>query len=454
MSSLANILLSRGYKVSGSDSKESFLVAKLRDMGAVVYIGQRAENISPDVGLVIYTAAIHDDNPELQAVRSLGIPAITRADFLGQIMRDYHLPICVSGTHGKTTTTSLISQVFLDTGADPTVLSGGIIPAINGNMRIGHSEILIVEACEYANSFHSFFPKIAVILNVRADHLDFFNSIEDIRASFLKFARLIPENGTLVINGEIDNLEYFTRNLSCRIVTFGSEGNFDYTSKNIGYDTLACGRYDLFRNDTCLGRVELSIPGKHNIYNSLAAVAVCDICGIETRDIIDSLKAFTGVERRFQLKGHFGGVTIVDDYAHHPDEIDATLSTAALYPHKKLWVVFQPHTYSRTAILMDEFAAALAKADAVVLPDIYAAREENVFGVSSKDLKERIEMLGTECHYLPTFDEVEKFLLQNCVDGDLLITMGAGDVVNIGDSLLGPQVINIFNNFSDGKKLQ
>lgn len=437
MSSIANILLSRGYKVSGSDSKESALTKELESLGAQIIIGQSADNISDEIGTVVYTAAISESNPELQAVRTMGIPAFTRAEFLGTLMNEYENVICVSGTHGKTTTTSLISQIFMEAKADPTILSGGIIPFLGSQTRIGQSGHMIAEACEYTNSFLSFFPTIAVILNVKADHLDFFKDLDDIRASFRQFACLVPEDGALVINSEIENVSFFTEGLPCRVVTYGSNASDNFTAANISYNEFACGGYDLIRDGQMIGHVQLRIPGAHNVSNSLAAAAACDICGIPADQIIAGLNEFTGVERRFEYKGKLGGVTVIDDYAHHPDEINATLDAALAYPHQKLWVVFQPHTYSRTVSLMDDFAKALSRADAVVLPDIYAAREQNTFGVSSEDLSDRISELGTESYYIPTFDAVENFLLKNCEDGDLLITMGAGDVVNIGNSLLG-----------------
>lgn len=437
MSSLASILLSRGYMVSGSDSKKSALTDELESLGAKIHIGQSAENISDEIGLVVYTAAISDDNPELMAVRDAGIPNMTRADFLGQLMREYENVICVSGTHGKTTTTSLISQIFLDASLDPTILCGGIIPAIGGNTRIGGSSHMIAEACEYTNSFLSFFPHIAVILNVQADHLDFFKDIDDIRSSFKRFADLLPDDGTLIINGEIDNVSFFTEGLKCPVITYGLEGDYNFTARNIVFDDLACGGYDLLINGERVGHVQLSIPGMHNVSNSLAAAAAAYACGVDSETICQGLGRFTGVERRFEYKGTLGGTVVIDDYAHHPDEINATLSAALKVPHKKLWVVFQPHTYTRTIALMDDFAAALSRADVVILPDIYAAREKNIYGVSSGDLQKKIEELGTESLYIPEFDNVEKYLLENLNDGDLLITMGAGNVVEIGNYLLG-----------------
>lgn len=437
MSALADVLISRGFSVSGSDSKESDLTRSLAQKGAVIHIGHRTSNISADTDLVVYTAAIKDDNPEIEAAKEAGIPLLTRAEFLGSLMENYNTAICVSGTHGKTTTTSLISQIFLDAGEDPTIMVGGMLPSIGGNLKIGASEKFITEACEYTNSFLSFHPTVEVILNVKADHLDFFKDIDDIRNSFKKYTRLLPTEGALIINGEIDDLSFFTEGLACPFKTFGLSADLDYNARSISYDDLANGAFDLYRKDSFIGHVTLSIPGEHNVYNALAAVAVADVCGLDLAAACRSLGSFSGVERRFQLLGEVGGVKIIDDYAHHPDEIRATLSAALKYPHKKLWVVFQPHTYSRTKALLGEFAEALCVADCVVLSDIYAAREKNTFEISSDDLKDRLTEKGCECYHFSTFDEIENFLLQNCTQGDLLITMGAGDIVNIGKNLLG-----------------
>ena len=437
MSSLADVLLSKGFHVSGSDQKESALTLELQEKGAKIFIGQSAANIEDDIDLVVYTAAIHEDNPELFAAKSKNIPCMVRADFLGALMQNYKNSICVSGTHGKTTTTSLISQIMLDADTDPTIMVGGILPAIGGNTRIGESDNFITEACEYTNSFLSFFPTVEVILNVQADHLDFFKDLDDIRNSFRKYTRLLPSNGTLVINGEIENLSYFTEGLTCKVLTFGLHGNFDFTAKNISYDEAAHAQYDLYKGDEFITHTKLNIPGEHNIYNSLAALAVAYSLGLDLLDANNSIANFKGVDRRFQYKGEVCGVTVIDDYAHHPDEIRATLTAAKKCPYKKLWVVFQPHTYSRTAAFMDEFADALSLADAIVLADIYAAREQNTLGISSADLKDKLQKLGKEAYYFPTFDEIENFLLENCVNSDLLITLGAGDVYLVGENLLG-----------------
>ncbi len=437
MSALAEILLEKGISVSGSDSAESELTTRLSHAGAKILYGQSAANITPDINLVVYTAAIHEDNPELKAAKDLGIPVMVRADFLGLIMKNYKNAINVAGTHGKTTATSMISHILLAGNCDPTILVGGMLPAIGGNFRVGHSENFVNESCEYTNSFLSFFPTTAVILNVREDHLDFFKDIDDIRLSFKRFAQLVPEDGYVIINSDIDDVEYFTGDLSCNVITFGSNPEkSNYSASDITYDDYGCCHYTLLKDGSAIGEISLAVPGLHNVYNSLAAIAVGFNMNLPLETIQNGLLSYTGTDRRFQKKGEFQGVTVIDDYAHHPDEIAATLKTAEKYPHKKLWVVFQPHTYSRTKALFDQFAEALSHADHVILADIYAARETDNLGVSSQMLADAIKTKGTDATYLPDFASIESFLTQNCMHGDLLITMGAGNVVNIGEELL------------------
>lgn len=437
MSGLAEILLKRGFPISGSDSKESDLTKKLEDMGAVIHYGQVAQNITPDIDLVVYTAAIHPDNPEFVKAVAMEIPMLTRAEFLGQIMKNYETAIAVSGTHGKTTTTSMLSQILLQAEVDPTITVGGILKAIDGNIRVGNSGVFVTEACEYTNSFLSFFPKISIILNVEEDHMDFFQDLDDIRSSFRRFAQLLPKDGLLIINGEIENYEPLVANLPCRVVTYGIEGEYTYSAREITYNSLAQGTYTLYKDNVPLETISLGIPGKHNISNSLSTIAAALELGISMKDIKDGLLAFSGTNRRFEVKGKICDITVVDDYAHHPTEIEASLTTAKSYPSKTTWVVFQPHTYTRTNTFLKDFAQALSLADKVVLADIYAAREKNTLGITSKDLQKELIKLGKEAVYFPSFDEIESYLLGNCQPGDLLITMGAGDVYLIGEHLLG-----------------
>jgi UDP-N-acetylmuramate--alanine ligase len=437
MSGLAEILMEEGFTVSGSDSKKSPLTLHLASKGAKINYPQMASNITDGIDLVVYTAAISKDNPEYVAAVSKSVPMITRAELLGQIMKNYNTPIAISGTHGKTTTTSMISEILLAADADPTLSIGGILKSIGGNIRIGKSDYFVTEACEYTNSFLSFFPKISIILNIEEDHLDFFKDINDIRNSFRKFADILPNDGFLIINKGIDNLDEFTKGLNCNIVTFGKDNSADYSYTDVTFDEFGRGSYTLLKKGVKSGTVKLGVVGEHNILNSLSVIALMDILKIDNATVLKALEDFNGTDRRFELKGTVGGITILDDYAHHPTEIKATLKAAANYPHKTLWCVFQPHTYTRTNAFLKDFAKALTLADKVVLADIYAAREKNTIGISSKDLQAEIQKLGTECYYFPSFDEIEKFLLENCINGDLLITMGAGDVVKIGENLLG-----------------
>ena len=437
MSGLAEILLDEGFTISGSDSKESDLTKHLEAKGISVFYGQKASNIIPGIDLVVYTAAIHEDNPEFAQAKAQGLPMLSRAELLGQIMDNYEQSIAVAGTHGKTTTTSMISQILLEAKTDPTITVGGILEAINGNLRVGESEVFISEACEYTNSFLNFRPKYSIILNVEAEHLDFFKDLDDIRKSFHKFAANTLADGATIINGEIDNYTEIVKGLPQRIITYGLNSSYDYYAENITYDEKACAIFSVMHDGQKIMDVHLNVPGKHNVSNSLAAIALCDIMDIPNEAVISGLLKFGGANRRFQYKGKIDGITIIDDYAHHPTEIKATLTAAANYPHERLVLVFQPHTYSRTKAFLDDFAEVLSMADVVVLADIYAAREQNTYGVSSKDILNLLKKKGTEAYYLPSFEEIEKFLLKNCINGDLLITMGAGNVVEIGEALLG-----------------
>ena len=437
MSGLAEILMGEGFTVSGSDAKESPLTKSLEAKGAKIFYGQRASNIMDSTEAVVYTAAIHSDNPEFAKAKEKNLPMLTRAQLLGQIMRNYETPIAISGTHGKTTTTSMVSHILLEGKCDPTISVGGILPAISGNIRVGESETFVTEACEYTNSFLSFFPKISIILNIDADHLDFFKDLDDIRNSFRRFSELLPSDGTLIINADIPNYQEITKNLPCHVVTYGLEQEADYQAKDITFDKYGHASFTVYKNGKKTGSYYLKVPGMHNVSNALASIALGHLLGLTEEVIIKGLGSFTGTDRRFQYKGEVAGVTVIDDYAHHPTEIEATLHAAGNYPHQKVWCVFQPHTYTRTKALLPEFAKALTLADHVVLADIYAARETDTLGISSEDLQKRIQELGTPCEYFPTFDEIENFLLENCSRGDLLITMGAGDVVNIGEHLLG-----------------
>ncbi len=435
MSGLAALFLDRGFAVSGSDSRETPVTQWLEGLGATVFYGHRASNLSGCADFVVYTAAVHPDNPEYARAVADRIPLLSRAQAYGQLMQTYQTPIAVAGTHGKTTTTSMLAHMLLETDLDPTISVGGMLPAIHGNFRLGHGGVFLTEACEYTNSFLEFSPKYAVILNIEADHLDFFRDLEDIRHSFGLFAKRLPKDGTLILNGAIPDALGLVEGLACNVDFFDTDDG--YHTRNVTYDETACASFDLMHKETPLGHYVLRVPGAHNVSNAVAALALGHALGISEEQMQRGLLGFRGTERRFQYKGSVGGVTIVDDYAHHPTEIRATLQTARRCAHHALWCVFQPHTYSRTKAFLDDFAEALSLADHVVLADIYAARETDDLGISSEDLRAALAARGTDAHHFSSFDEIETYLLQNCVNGDLLITMGAGDIGRIGERLLG-----------------
>ncbi len=436
MSGLAEILQDAGFQVSGSDWHASPITKALEEKGIQVQYGESSEHITDNIDCAVLTSAVHEENLEFQAIKAKNIPYMSRAELLGQIMKNYSMPVAVSGTHGKTTTTSMISEILLQGNTDPTLSIGGILKSIGGNIRIGQSGYFVTEACEYTNSFLSFFPKVSLILNIEEDHLDFFKDLADIRSSFRRFAQLLPADGTLIINGDIENYQEITENLPCRVITFGHSADCDYSLNTISYN--ASGYPECILNTPeGIRELKLQVPGEHNVMNALASLVLADLLEIDQTVTTEALYNFHGTNRRFEYKGSIAGVTVIDDYAHHPTEITATLQAAQNYPHKTLWCVFQPHTYTRTKALMADFAKVLTLADKVVLTDIYAAREKDNLGISSRDLQKAIQDLGKECAYFPTFDEIENFLLENCINGDLLITMGAGDVHKIGETLLG-----------------
>ncbi len=436
MSGLAEILLDRQFTISGSDMKASEITDHLSSIGAEIVIGQKAENITDDIDLVVYTAAIHEDNPEYAAAKAKGIPMMSRAILLGQIMDNYSRSIAVAGTHGKTTTTSMIAHILLEAATDPTISVGGMLDRIHGNIQVGNSDLFLAEACEYTNSFLSFYPRYTIILNVEEDHMDFFKDLEDIKHSFHRFASQTAEDGLIIINGDMDFAGELLDGLSQKSVTFGLKDSNDYTAKDIQYDQEGNASYTLLHEGKEEGKIQLQVKGIHNVVNSLSAIACAKAIGLSMDDIRHGLLSFGGTKRRFEYKGSLGDVTVIDDYAHHPTEIEATLTAARNYPHKELWVVFQPHTYTRTKAFLDDFAKVLSQADHVVLADIYAAREPDTGLVSSGDVARLIEEKGTDVHYFPSFEEIEEFLLGKLKGQDLLITMGAGDVYLIGEELL------------------
>jgi UDP-N-acetylmuramate--alanine ligase len=438
LSAIAEIFLTRGYEVSGSDMKESEITDKLIKRGAAVYLGHRAKNIA-GADLIVYSSAVAQDNPEIIAAVEAGVPIASRAEVLGALMKEYENSIAIAGTHGKTTTTSMVSLILENYGKDPTILVGGNLQEINGNVKIGGSGYFVTEACEYMDSFLNLKPKIEIILNIDSDHLDYFKDIEHIASSFNKFANLVPEDGTVIafdanpfVNGIIDDLKR-------RVVTFGFSERCDYYATDIEFNSSGMPSFQVHHGGEVLCTIQLSIPGEHNIANALAAFACCHGLGVPVESVVSTLEAYTGTQRRFDVIGVTqNGITIVDDYAHHPTEIKATLKAARNVPHKELWCLFQPHTYTRTLALFDEFAEAFDDADKVVMAEIYAAREKNIYRISSRELVNEIKRVHPEkdIYYLGNFEEIASFVINNAITGDLVITMGAGDIYKVGEIIL------------------
>lgn len=446
MSALARLLNSRGFFISGSDRHESELTRGLEAEGIRVHIGQCAENITDDIDLIVYTAAVHTDNEEYCAAQEKHIPLMPRSVLLGQIMKQYPHAAGISGTHGKTTTTSILSVLLLAGDADPTITVGGVLDSIGGNLRIGNSGYFVAEACEYTNTFLSLYPTDVIILNIEEDHLDFFKDLSDIRASFARYVSLVPADGTAFVNAEIEDYNALFSSAACQLESYGileeplSTDNpsspYTYAAANIIYDKNGCGSFDFIAHGNFLGRVQMGVAGRHNVSNALPAIALALKYGVSMETIASALPSFTGTKRRFEYKGTLGDIQIYDDYAHHPTEIRATLSSAHR-GQKRTITVFQPHTYTRTKALLPEFAEALSLSDVVVLAKIYAARETDFLGISSQTLADEISKKGKEVYCFDSFNEIENFLLQFCKPGDLLITMGAGDIVKVGENLLG-----------------
>lgn len=434
MSGLAEIAYSMGYKITGSDSKLSDTVNRLRKNGISVCEGHFAENVA-DAGLVVYTAAVKDDNPELVNARALGIPTLERSEFLGELMKKYNENICVCGTHGKTTTTSMLSLVFINADLDPTIQVGADLKQINGNFKVGNSDYFIIEACEYVESFLKFHPKTAVLLNIEEDHLDYYKNLEHIKSAFAKFLALVPQEGNIILNSDDVDCIDVLKELNCNIVTIGiNNTSANWIAKDIKIKPNGCYSFVATNSEESLD-ISLNVVGYHNIYNALCVVATAKLYGVSSEVIIKSLHEFTGAERRFEFRGTFNGANVYDDYAHHPTEIKATLEAAKNIPHKKLWVVFQPHTYTRTYSLFNEFKTAFEEADELILADIYAAREKDTGLVSSSQLAVAINEIYSNCTYLPSFEKIESYLKENVSEGDIVLTVGAGDITDLSKIL-------------------
>ena len=436
MSGIAEILVNFGFKVTGSNNVETETTKKLKQAGLIVTIGHNESNIT-DQDVVVYSAAIKQDNPELVKAKSKNIPIIERADFLGELTRCYEDTITISGTHGKSTTTSMVSMCFLEALKDPSIQVGADIKALDGNYKVGNSEYFIIEACEYVESFLKFSPKSEIILNIDNDHLDYFKNFDNIKKAFIKYVKLLPDNGLLVVNGDDKNALDLTNFTKAKTLTYGiTNKNTDFFAVNIVFNNDGFPEFDVYSKESFYGRIKLSVTGMHNVLNALGCIALCDFYGIKLETIQKALKKFTGANRRFEFKGKVNNASIYDDYGHHPTEIVATAKALMNKKYNKSWVIFQPHTYSRTCELLDDFAKALLNFDNIIVLDIYAAREKNTYGISSEDLVNKICKLGKDAKYIPDFDNCVKFLKENVEPNDIILTQGAGTVTEIGSKLL------------------
>ncbi len=437
MSGLAEILISTGYNISGTDSKDSPIIKRLRNLGANIYIGHNRENIT-GADLIIYTDAISPDNEELVAALESNIPTIDRATFLGALMNNYKNSIAVSGTHGKTTTTSMIATITNHGTLDPTILLGGKLDEIGGNVKLGSMDYILTEACEYRANILKYFPTMAIILNIDEDHLDYFKDMNHIVNTFAKYASNLKSDGYLIINHDDVHSEYVIKNAKSKVITFGIDSDCDYSAENISYSKEGYSSFILNIRDRERWPITLQVIGKHNIYNALASIAAAHIYGVPIEDIIENISKYTGVHRRLELKGYVNGTKIIDDYAHHPTEIKATLEAVknSYNGNGKIYCIFQPHTFTRTKILLDSFSESFTNASEVIITDIYAAREYDNGEIHSKNLVDAINKKTSNAMYIPTFKEAEDYLIHHMESNDIVLTMGAGNVYLIGENLL------------------
>lgn len=436
MSAIAETLHNWGCVVTGSDRAQSQITDTLNKNGIKVKIGSDLEN-SKIADLIIYSAAIKDSDPEMVIAKENNIELIDRGKFVGYLTKLYNESICVSGTHGKTTTTSMLSMCFIEAQKDPTIHVGAILKPLNGNYRIGNSEYFILESCEYMGNFLKFFPNTEIILNIDNDHLDYYKTFDNVIKAFQDFSKLLEPKGLLVTNADDSNCFNLKDITTGRFVSYGIENErADFLAKNIKYNKDGFANFELYKNNKSLGTIELSVPGKHNVYNALATIAVCINYGIGIENIKSGLKKFAGADRRMEFKGSFNNISVYDDYAHHPTEILATANSIKNKTYNESWVIFQPHTYSRTEEHLKDFAKVLSEFDNIVLTDIYAAREINTMGITSEDLKKEISQYNTNVKYISNFDEIVDYIKASAKPDDIVITLGAGTVTNIGPMLV------------------
>ena len=437
MSAIAETLNNWNFKVTGSDLNQSIITDNLNKHGIKTTIGHDLEN-SKIADLIVYSAAISDEDPEMLLAKENNIPLVGRGEFVGYLTKLYKETICVSGTHGKTTTTSMLSYCFVNAKKDPSIEVGALLDIIDGNYRVGNSEYFILESCEYKGNFLKFFPHTEIILNIDNDHLDYYKTFDNIVKTFQDFAKLLPEDGLLVTNADDKNCFALKDVTKAKFISYGIENqNANYIAKNISYNSNGFAIFDVYKNNEFFSNFELSVAGNHNVLNALACICVCDFYGISKEIIAESLKQFRGAERRLEYKGTLkNNINIFDDYAHHPTEIKATANAIKNKTYNESWVIFQPHTYSRTKLLLEDFADAISNFDNIILLDIYAAREQNTYNISSEDLAKAITSKGKNVSYIPDFEEVVNFIKENAKENDIIITLGAGTVTKLGPMIL------------------
>lgn len=434
MSAMAEIALADGHQVSGSDVKGSKIIERLVDKGVKFHLGHHADAVK-GADLVIYTSAVKGDNPELVRAREEDIPALSRAEMLGRLMQRASKSVAVAGSHGKTTTTSMITEVLLHSGLDPTALVGGELESIGGNVRLGRSEYFVTEACEYTENFLYLKPHVGIILNIDLDHVDYFKNMESIVRAFERFATVVDPEGCLVVNADDAEARRIGLQRQGRVLSYGIDENAEIRADRIEVDS-GFPVFHVAGHGEDWGVFRLAIPGKHNVYNALATIATTSFFGVDRQKVREALARFRGTGRRFEYRGEINGVTVVDDYAHHPAEIRATLKAAREFSYRRIVCVFEPHTYSRTKALLEDFAAAFSDADLVIVVPIYAAREKDQGEVTSSDLVRRATEMGISAVYAPSFPAAVSVLREHTGPGDLVLTMGAGDVYQVGDMFL------------------
>lgn len=445
MSGIAEILIGEGYQVSGSDTKDSAIISKLKNIGAKIYIDHKKCNINnPD--LVIYTDAISKENEELEKSLSLGIPVVDRASFLGALMKNYKNSIAVSGTHGKTSTTSMLSTILNRSNLNPTILLGGELDEIGGNVRLGSKDLMLTEACEYKGNILKYFPSMAIILNIDEDHLDYFSGLEHIQDTFIQYGKNLDKNSDLIINADDPNAQMVINGTVSNVITFGIESKSDYVAENITFSEEGFPSYTLNFKNKYFYPITLSVMGIHNIYNSMASIIAAKTIGLNMDFIINNISQYTGVHRRLEFKGFYNGVKVIDDYAHHPTEIKATLNALKTSKTGKIYCVFQPHTFTRTKLLLKGFSESFSDADKIIITDIYASREKDNGMVHSTDLSNALKEKGLDVVYIETFEQIKSYIIENAKENDIVITMGAGNIYIVGEEILSSFKQNILED--------